>query len=169
MAAEPLRWVLSARRPVLNALALSACGLLLASCSGTRFGDQLARSFSTPQAQPAAPPPAPIQTPIPGTSAPGTTAATSKGAKAPKAPVPPVPSLPRATQPSKPAPYRITIQLPSADPAAPAEAVTEALRAAGVTFEVEMIERIGASAGGQAPPAAPAPAAPTVTPAPAPR
>ncbi|WP_315858472.1 hypothetical protein [Cyanobium sp. T1B-Tous] len=164
MAAEPLRWVLSARRPVLNALALSACGLLLASCSGTRFGDQLARSFSTPQAQPEAPPPAPTQTPVPGT-----TAATSKGAKAPKAPVPPVPSLPRATQPSKPAPYRITIQLPSADPAAPAEAVTEALRAAGVSFEVEMIERIGASAGGQAPPAAPAPAAPTVTPAPAPR
>jgi len=83
--------------------------------------------------------------------------------------VPDGPSLPRGTQPSKPAPYRITIQLPSADPAAPAEAVTEALRAAGVSFEVEMIERIGASAGGQALPAAPAPIAPTVSPAPAPR
>jgi hypothetical protein len=35
-----------------------------------------------------------------------------------------------------------------------------------VSFEVEMIERIGASAGGQALPAAPAP---TVSPAPAPR
>jgi hypothetical protein len=66
-----------------------------------------------------------------------------------------------AVNPSKPAPYRITIQLPSADPAAPAEAVTEALRAAGVSFEVEMIERVGAAA-------TPA-AVPTVTPAPAPR
>ena len=162
MAAEPLSWVRLARSPVLNGLALSACGLLLASCSGTRFGDQLARSFSTPQAQPAASP----QAPVPGTPVPVTTAASSKGSKAPAGPVPDGPSLPRGTQPSKPAPYRITIQLPSADPAAPAEAVTEALRAAGVSFEVEMIERIGASAGGQALPAAPAP---TVSPAPAPR
>ena len=169
MATEPLSWVRLARSPVLNALALSACGLLLASCSGTRFGDQLARSFSTPQAQPAGQPPAATQPPAPETPAPGSTAAPSKGSKAPAGPVPAPPSLPRGIQPSKPAPYRITIQLPSADPAAPAEAVTEALRAAGVSFEVEMIERIGASAGGQAPPAAPAPAAPTVTPAPAPR
>ena len=169
MAAQLLSWVRLARSPVLNGLAFSACGLLLASCSGTRFGDQLARSFSTPQAQPAASPLAPPQAPVPGTPVPVTTAASSKGSKAPAGPVPDGPSLPRGTQPSKPAPYRITIQLPSADPAAPAEAVTEALRAAGVSFEVEMIERIGASAGGQALPAAPAPIAPTVSPAPAPR
>jgi hypothetical protein len=72
-----------------------------------------------------------------------------------------VEAKPAAVNPSKPAPYRITIQLPSADPAAPAEAVTQALRAAGVSFEVEMIERVGAAA-------TPAPAS-TVTPAPAPR
>ena len=51
------------------------------------------------------------------------------------------PAQPRAT---KPAPYRVTIKLPGADPSAPAELVTRALRAAGVSFEVETIERIGA-------------------------
>ena len=39
-------------------------------------------------------------------------------------------------------PYRITIRLSSADPAAPAEGVTEALRKAGIGFEVETIEKI---------------------------
>lgn len=48
-----------------------------------------------------------------------------------------------------PAPYRVTIKLPSADPSAPAEVVTRALRAAGVSFEVETIERV--RSGGAAP------------------
>jgi hypothetical protein len=63
-----------------------------------------------------------------------------------------------ATAPAT-APYRVTLQLPGADPSAPAEAVTEALRAAGVRFEVETIERIPAAAsrGGTAAPATPAP------------
>jgi len=39
-------------------------------------------------------------------------------------------------------PYRITIKLSRADPSAPAEVVTQALRLAGVVFEVEKIERI---------------------------
>ena len=43
-------------------------------------------------------------------------------------------------QPSKP--YRITIRLAAADPAAPAEVVTRALRKAQVSFSVERIERI---------------------------
>ncbi|MEB3200424.1 MAG: hypothetical protein VKK62_07855 [Synechococcaceae cyanobacterium] len=47
---------------------------------------------------------------------------------------------------SNPAPYRVTIRLSRADPAAPAEVVTRALRAAGVPFEVETIERIPAAA-----------------------
>ena len=38
-------------------------------------------------------------------------------------------------------PYRITLRLFSADPAAPAEGVTEALRKAGIGFEVETIEK----------------------------
>jgi hypothetical protein len=42
-------------------------------------------------------------------------------------------------------PYRITLQLPAVDPSSPAESVTTALRAAGVAFEVESIERIPAA------------------------
>lgn len=41
-----------------------------------------------------------------------------------------------------PQPYRITIKLSAANPSAPAEMVTKALRTAGVSFEVEKIELI---------------------------
>ena len=41
-----------------------------------------------------------------------------------------------------PQPYRITIKLSAANPSAPAETVTKALRLAGVIFEVEMIQLI---------------------------
>ncbi len=44
--------------------------------------------------------------------------------------------------PFVPQPYRITIKLSGANPSAPAETVTRALRKAGVQFEVEMIERV---------------------------
>ena len=134
------------------------CALALAGCSGTRFGDQLARSFSAPPAQPAQPV---SPAPNPATATPASKTASPTAASSKKVEPKPVEAKPPAVNPSKPVPYRITIQLPSADPAAPAEAVTEALRAAGVSFEVEMIERVGAAA-------TPAPA-PTVTPAPAPR
>ncbi len=63
--------------------------------------------------------------------------------------------------PAAAVPYRITLKLPGADPSAPAEAVTEALRAAGLRFEVETIERIPTPETGAA--------APKTTPAPAPR
>ena len=42
----------------------------------------------------------------------------------------------------KPQPYRIILKLSGANPSAPAETVTEALRKAGVEFEVEKIERL---------------------------
>ena len=42
----------------------------------------------------------------------------------------------------KPQPYRIILKLSGANPSAPAETVTEALRKAGVEFEVEKIERV---------------------------
>jgi hypothetical protein len=71
------------------------------------------------------------------------------------------PAVKPKTQPSIPSPYRVTIKLPAADPSAPAEVVTEALRAAGVAFEVETIERI--------PPGPEPSATPLRTPAPAPR
>lgn len=139
------------------------CALALAGCSGTPLGDQLARSFSAPPAQPAQPV-SPAPNPATATPALGTptssTPASSNPASPKKAEPKPVEAK-TALNPSKPAPYRITIQLPSADPAAPAEAVTEALRAAGVSFEVEMIERVGAAA-------TPAPV-PVPVPAPAPR
>jgi len=41
----------------------------------------------------------------------------------------------------KPQPYRIILKLSGANPSAPAETVTNALRKAGVQFEVEKIER----------------------------
>ena len=50
------------------------------------------------------------------------------------------PNPPRSNQPQEP--YRITIRLSGADPAAPAEAVTRVLRNADVSFAVERIERI---------------------------
>ena len=52
----------------------------------------------------------------------------------------PAPATPRRSAP--PAPYRVTIKLPAADPSAPAEVLTQALRAAGLAFEVETIERV---------------------------
>ena len=51
---------------------------------------------------------------------------------------------PRST-PERTLPYRIMIRLSAADPAAPAEGVTEALRRAGIGFEVETIEKVPAS------------------------
>ena len=65
-------------------------------------------------------------------------------------------AAPLVKPPANPAPYRVTILLPQADPAAPAEVLTRALRSAGVPFEVETIQRT-------------VPAAPTVRPAPPPR
>lgn len=44
--------------------------------------------------------------------------------------------------PERTLPYRIMIRLSAADPAAPAEGVTEALRRAGIGFEVETIEKL---------------------------
>ncbi len=90
-----------------------------------------------------------------------------------RAPVPPAaaPAAQKPAQPLPPVPYRVTLQLPAADPSAPAEALTQALRAAGVPFAVESIERVGS--GGAAPAPAAESAAPVVpraaTPAPAPR
>jgi len=114
----------------------------LGGCSGTRFGDQLARSFSTPEQSPpaaAAPPavaptkPAAAAAPAPKAAAPSNPSANPSSAASPG---------PTPAPPGQPAPYRVTLRLPAADSSAPAERVTQALRAAGVSFEVETIERI---------------------------
>lgn len=181
---------------------------LLGSCSGTRFGEALSNSFSSPPssagtgtgstaasapagsaptpgpspsrapATPATPPPppSPPASPAPPAGGPAARDANPRGAAArpgtgQAGPLPGTPAAPSAALPGGPtAPYRVTIRLPLADPSAPAEVVTEALRRAGVPFEVETIERVG---GGGAPAATPGnsgPAAtPQVRPAPPPR
>ncbi|TVS06107.1 MAG: hypothetical protein EA413_05405 [Cyanobium sp. PLM2.Bin73] len=137
------------RRPLALVLPLA---LLLAGCSGTPLGDQLSDSFPDGQAA-EEPSPAPGTDPEP--------AATAPAAAGPPAPAQPGPAAPQgpAAPAAAPAPYRLTLRLSGADPAAPAEAVTQALRAAGLSFEVEVIERI---------PEAAAPPPPLTTPAPEP-
>ena len=118
----PLRW---------GSLVLLAAAL--AGCQGTPLGDQLSRSFSSPLPA-AAPAPTPTQPAEP-----------KKEEEKPVAqkPAPKPPEAPAAPRPSAPpAPYRVTIKLPAADPSAPAEVLTQALRAAGLAFEVETIERV---------------------------
>lgn len=153
--------------------------LLVAGCSGTPFGEALSGSFSAGRpSPPAAPAPAPSTTPKPAASqqptasqparppSPGSTgkSAAAGPAAAPAAPPPPT----RQEPPANPAPYRLTILLPQADPAAPAEGVTRALRAAGVPFEVETIQRTGAAAVPASSPAPVGSAAPAVRTAPPP-
>ncbi len=167
VAAAPVTWLLA---------------MLLGGCSGTPFGEALSGSFSS--ASPAtsasdarAPAPAPALSPSASPRpAPSQPAPPKAGSSKPvsKAPEPAGASGPAT--PDNPAPYRVTILLPQADPAAPAEVVTRALRAAGVPFEVETIQRTGGPAAppSAAPPstaqpsAAPSPAAPSVRPAPPP-
>ncbi|MCP9884494.1 hypothetical protein KBY97_05045 [Synechococcus sp. ATX 2A4] len=103
----------------------------------------------------------------PPTAAPATTPGTQTPSPTPAAPARPASgssavNRPAGSQaPAAAVPYRITLKLPGADPSAPAEAVTKALRAAGLRFEVETIERI--------PTPEAAAAAPKSTPAPPPR
>ena len=149
-------------------LFVSTLLVVLGGCSGTPFGEQLSRSFSTPET-PAASPVAPTSE----TSRTEPEVAPSEPnaqARLKVQPGAPADSANRnsasADAPTfKTAPYRLTIRLPAADPSSPAELVTQALRAAGVSFEVEMIERVQNEAGS---PDASA-ASPTPTPAPAPR
>jgi len=124
---------------------------LLQACAGTPVAEQLERSFAVPEARPAqAAAPVPVVKTSPSVASP-----TAEGLSTPAAEAV---SLPEATdapdpvQQPKPrtvssqrlpqAPYRITIRLAGADPAAPAEAVTRALREADVGFAVERIERV---------------------------
>ena len=149
-------------RPLLPCLAL-LLALPLAACSGTPFGQQLSDSFSGPGVSPPAQQPQANSTP--GPRAPTTPTGTPSSATPAARPAPPRPAA------LAPAPYRLILRLPAADPAAPAEAVTEALRAAGVSFEVETIERVpAANAPGEPVPASqpPSPQPPSPSPAPLP-
>ena len=117
--------------------------VLLQACAGTPLAERLERSFATPDepVQPPATSPLPSQpatTPI-STEAPRVEPmAEPEPESEPSAQVQAAPARPR--QPL--APYRITIRLAGADPSAPAEAVTQALRTSAVEFMVERIERV---------------------------
>ena len=177
-----------ARRGFVLALVL---GPLLVGCANNPIARQLAASFDTPAPTPAIPPAA--GSPTGGTSsaangqagAPalvppsGNPATTNPSPVSPANPnqkgtstagpgaKPDAPAKPRAATPTPApaaAPYRVTLKLPGADPSAPAEVVTRALRAAGVPFEVETIERIGAGSDAST---SSRPAALRATPAPA--
>ncbi len=169
------------RPPLSLAGPLLSLPLLLSACGGTPFGDALSRSFSGAPATPAAPAPV-TRTTAPATPAPTPAAPTPAAGKEPPATgaTPPARPVAGATPMApvapavRPAPYRVTIRLPQADPSAPAEVVTKALRAAGVPFEVETIERMPAAGSGAGAAETPAGAAngsapATSRPAPAPR
>jgi len=140
--------------------------MLLQACDGTPFGQRLSDSFDDPTSQPAAEDASrPVQAkaeqgttesekdkpekdkpvkadPVAdsGQEDPGTADSLDSKAVISQARVAEA-NPPRATS-GRTLPYRITIRLSSADPAAPAEGVTEALRKAGIGFEVETIEKI---------------------------
>lgn len=121
--------------------------LLLVGCSSTPLGQQLGASFDAPP--PAEPTPAaklePDIKPVPPQQpkAEEPKADPEPAAESTPAPEPEPKAEPEQTaEPRDPQPYRVILRLPSADPSAPAEAVTKALRAAGLPFEVETIERL---------------------------
>ncbi len=145
--------------------------LALQACSGTTFGERLADSFDSPGAPAAAEETAsskveqeansavkeperaedqPVKNKA--TAAKTSEEQTSEAKKSEQEDEKTDPSEAKDPQektnvqpnpiPAEPRPYRITIRLAAADPAAPAESVTDALRRAGIGFEVETIEKI---------------------------
>ena len=136
-------------------------GAALAGCSNTPVGRQLGESFGA--AAPVAAEPAPKAATEAAAAEPASAVVTapepeSKSQPDPKPEPEPVqisqaspqaqqeeakPAAQAAARPQlEPLPYRLVLKLPAVDPSAPAEAVTQALRAAGLPFEVETIERI---------------------------
>ena len=143
--------------PLLLALGLSGC-------SNTPLGQQLGNSFGpAPESAPgiAAKPlekqkPAEQLKPTPeakpaGQQKPGQ----QKPLEQPKTVLEPKPMA--ETKPVTPVPYRVVLRLPMADPSAPAEALTRALRAANLPFEAETIERVNPAAQAQSPSPSPGP------------
>ena len=142
--------------------------LVLQACASTPFGQQLSDSFD-PQDAPSRSAPASSapssdvpSSDVPSTVSPGAdgqlktedgvVASTSsetdeaspetedQSSQAAAQEVGEAPTVPERTRP-----YRIILRLSAADPAAPAEGVTDALRRAGIGFEVETIEKVPSS------------------------
>ena len=136
---------------------------LLQACAGTPLAEQLEQSFTTLDGEPQ-PDSGPSSSTPPDTAVPAIQAVPTIQAAPVAEPVETsarisgqkdadpvvetmlpetVPLQPVSPMPRQPlAPYRITIRLSGADPAAPAEAVTQALRSSAVDFMVERIERV---------------------------
>jgi hypothetical protein len=138
--------------------------VLLQGCAGTPLAERLETSFGAQEAALLTAPDTvverkaarsvqanPTDSPIKDSVSPAAElpdAETSASNPTPSNPTPSI-STPSNSTPSDPPssnqpqePYRITIRLSGADPAAPAEAVTRVLRNADVSFAVERIERI---------------------------
>ena len=143
--------------------------VLVQGCAGSPLAEQFERSFDPDLAgvtssPPASSPPAsstPASPPSTEPTAPEPTAVKDNDAlegddvqarqpdalpdkpvKAPEQPKDSVPEVVSAPTPRPSLPYRVTIRLSGADPSAPAEAVTRALRNASVAFSVERIEAV---------------------------
>ena len=138
--------------------------VLLQGCAGTPLAERLEKSFGAQDAALLTAPDKVVESQAARSVQANPTGSVIKDSVSPAADLPdaetsasnPIASNPIASDPipsdspsSKPPssnqpqePYRITIRLSGADPAAPAEAVTRVLRNADVSFAVERIERI---------------------------
>jgi hypothetical protein len=128
--------------------------VLLQGCAGTPLAERLETSFGAQDAALLTAPDTVVERQAARSVQANPTGSASKDSVSPAAELPdaetsasnptpsnPIPSDPPPSyQPQEP--YRITIRLSGADPAAPAEAVTRVLRNADVNFAVERIERI---------------------------
>ena len=131
------------------------------ACDGTPFGQQLSDSFdgSSSESSSANPPPS-VQSrvesvkeePVERASVKEASGKEDSGkedsgkeptvkAEAAESETIKTEATPQPSTSARRLPYRITLRLFSADPAAPAEGVTKALRKAGIGFEVETIEK----------------------------
>jgi hypothetical protein len=128
--------------------------VLLQGCAGTPLAERLETSFGAQEAALLTAPDTVVERKAARSVQANPTDSPIKDSVSPAAELPdvetsasnpiasdPTPSdPPSSNQPQEP--YRITIRLSGADPAAPAEAVTRVLRNADVSFAVERIERI---------------------------
>ena len=123
--------------------------VLLQGCAGTPLAERLETSFGAQDAALLTAPDTVVERQAARSVQANPTGSAIKDSVSPAAELPdveasasdPTPSdPPSSNQPQEP--YRITIRLSGADPAAPAEAVTRVLRNADVSFAVERIERI---------------------------
>ena len=110
----------------------------LGGCSNTPIGEQLGNSFGPSPDLPKAKSQSPT---LPKPTLPPPKRELPK-AELPKPEAKQLEVQKPLTPAAAPVPYRVVLRLPATDPAAPAEALTRALRAANLPFEVETIERV---------------------------